>query len=141
MRCLYASVGSQPSMTKAFEMVFQMIVEDHPQSGSIPTVSYADYSGGPLANANQTGSPFASFGDNVSPRGGPKRNSGGMSHPPVRMEGAMGNRGGPQPYVAVEALKSVLHGAGHSMQVGALKSISAIHRVTKNGTAALQLYA
>ena len=105
--------GSVEQISKAFEMIFKVIVND-PQSSSCPYISYSEFKG-PVASALPTGSPFAvSAPVKVDSGAG----AGGFGFP-----GGSSMTYGSGTYMAsgmtsysVEALKSTLRNSGFSVQ-------------------------
>lgn len=98
-----------PQISKAFDMVFKIIVSD-PQSGSCPYISYSEFKG-PVANANPTGSPFA-VGDAAG---------GGFGYagaPGAQMYASNYMGSGSAAPNSVEALKLTLRNSGFSVQAG-----------------------
>ena len=100
--------GSQEQISKAFEMVFKVIVND-PQSSSCPNISYNEFKG-PVANANPSGSPFAAGAQSGMGAGG---RGGGFGY---AGSNAMMYGGSYMPTYSVDALKSTLRNSGYSVQ-------------------------
>ena len=93
--------GSVEQISKAFEMIFKVIVSD-PQSGSCPYISYSEFKG-PVASANPNGSPFADSGAGFP----------GCNFMTSSTGAYMGSS---MTSYSVEALKSTLRNGGFSVQ-------------------------
>uniref|UniRef100_UPI00358E8048 RNA-binding protein Nova-1 isoform X1 n=1 Tax=Myxine glutinosa TaxID=7769 RepID=UPI00358E8048 len=107
--------GESEQACRAVELIIQKIQED-PQSGSCLNISYAGMTG-PVANANPTGSPYASAGATVSPvevlPGGGILGHSGLANVttfPAVLSGFGGND-----LVAISSALSTLAGYGYSL--------------------------
>ena len=125
-KCGTILTGDVEQNKLAIDMVFAKIQED-PQSGSCPNISYIDFKG-PVASSNPTGSPFA------GPQGPPGRmmDMGGAGGPGgvfgnignsmnnLNLNSGNNNGGGAGGAAgnggALENLKSTLRGSGYSEQ-------------------------